>query len=76
MGWPTFSLWPRLRANRKLRSVFLFLHVAADRRPAVVYGFSHTIDHNLIHPSPLPPAMRPLLRATSYTPESVKLSLA
>jgi len=20
-----------------------------------VYGFSHTIDHNLIHPSPLPP---------------------
>ena len=21
----------------------------------VVYGFSHTIDHNLIHPSPLPP---------------------
>ena len=30
---------------------FMSLLIAAT----VVYGFSHTIDHNLIHPSPLPP---------------------
>jgi hypothetical protein len=30
---------------------FMSLLIAAT----VVYGFSHTIDHNLIHPSPVPP---------------------
>ena len=30
---------------------FMSLLIAAT----VVYGFSHTIDHNLLHPSPLPP---------------------
>jgi hypothetical protein len=30
---------------------FMSLLIAAT----VLYGFSHTIDHNLIHPSPLPP---------------------
>jgi hypothetical protein len=32
---------------------FMSLLIAAT----VVYGFSHTIDHNLIHPSPLPPVV-------------------
>ncbi len=41
------------RANfwRQYFYFFMSLLVAAT----VVYGFSHTVDHNLIHPSPLPP---------------------
>jgi hypothetical protein len=41
------------RANfwREYFYFFMSLLIAAT----VVYGFSHTIDHNLIHPSPIPP---------------------
>jgi hypothetical protein len=48
---PSQLLTKRVSFWRQYFYFFMSLLIAAT----VVYGFSHTIDHNLIHPSPLPP---------------------